>query len=205
MTKAKIISDGVAVTSFLDLTDTPNTYTADAGLKVNSGGTALEYGGQQPRMYVTGSAPELNTTIPVTLGAFTVWKTMVRLDLPVPLVTGDRLVAFAELELRNDNTINSEVATSFFIAQTASPNDGDDLPSGGYFLNPITGHNVDNVTHYYNTPEFGSIIMPVDMATPRIYLRGRCRSSVATGAETFTIMQPGYHKITCLVYPKNGL
>lgn len=205
MSKAKIIADGVpSVTSFLQLSDTPASFSANYGVRVNSAGTALEYGMQSPRMQVTTQFSELNTTIPVTLGAFTIWKSLIRLDLDTSLAAGDKLIVLTELELRNDYSINCEVATNLFITNTATPNDGDDLPVDGYFLSPITGHNVDNITHYYNTPKSGSLIVPAAMATPRIFLRGRCRSSDATGTQTFNIMS-GYHKITCMVFPKNGL
>jgi hypothetical protein len=159
---------------------------------------------QRPRFQVTAPGSEVDSTVLVTLGSFTVWKRVLTLALSTSLKAGDFIFAHTDMEIRNDSSINVEIVTGFLLSPTAVPNEGDDLPSGGQWLAPLNGHDIDPQTHYYNTPKVGGIIVPADMATPYIMLRVRCRSTDATGAETCTIL-PGYGKITAMIFPKDGL
>lgn len=232
MTKASTGSSGSS--TFTGLSDGPGAFTGQAGkiLQVNAGANALEYTGkplgptgfggplsglrmnaaangfeygmQRPRFQVTAPGTEIDSSVLVTTGSFTVWKRVLTLALAINVKAGDFIFAHADMEIRNDSGINVEIVPGFLLSPTPTPNEGDDLPVGGQWLAPLNGHDIDPQIHYYNTPKVGGIIVPADIPSPYIMLRVRCRSTSATGAETCTIM-PGYGKITALIFPKDGL
>lgn len=149
----------------------------------------------RPEYYATEAT--VDSAVPVTLADTTAWRWVYRLALPA-LRVGDVLLVGASTEVRNDAGYNVEMVGGLTL-DPGWPYYNEDLMAGGVMLARLNGTDISPQQHYYIHPEMEAYRMAADMAPPTINYRIRCRSTLATGAESCAIL-PGYGRLWCLIW-----